>query len=76
MLMNLYDYDHTKDAIKLEDLEPIDAYALFVLHNLEKNIIEEYKSGNFTAVFHGLADYCTTHVSALYVEVTKEQIIL
>ncbi|MFA6066035.1 MAG: isoleucine--tRNA ligase [Candidatus Babeliaceae bacterium] len=74
MLMNLYDYDHTQDAIAYDKLSPIDAYAVFMVEQLERTVIEQYKQNNFTGVFHELADYCTTHVSALYVEVTKDRL--
>jgi len=74
LLMNLYDYDHTQNAVPLEKLHPVDQYALHILNQLHTTIIQDYKQGNFTAIFHALADYCTTHVSALYVEVTKDRL--
>ncbi len=74
LLMNLYDFNHTTDMIPVQDLRLFDQYALTQLYRLNHAIIGHYLTGNFTAIFHELADYCTTELSSLYFEVTKDRL--
>ncbi|MGC2310599.1 MAG: isoleucine--tRNA ligase [Candidatus Babeliaceae bacterium] len=74
LLMNLYDYDHTKDAVDIHQLQPIDQYQLEQLYLFNKNNIHLYVQGNFTAIFHELADYCANELSAFYVDILKDRL--
>lgn len=74
LLQNLYDYDHARDSISVDKLEYIDRVALMQLHVFNKRMQEEYLKGDFTAVFHGLADYCTTQLSSLYLDIIKDRL--
>jgi isoleucyl-tRNA synthetase len=74
LLQNLYDYDHTKDAVALKTLTPIDQYALTQLALLNSDLIKRYHAGDFTAVFHELADYCAGELSAFYLDIIKDRL--
>lgn len=74
LLQNIYDYDHVRDAIALENLTPIDQYALTQLHLLNNDIIMRYHQGDLTAVFHELADYCAGELSAFYLDIIKDRL--
>jgi len=74
LLQNLYDYDHAKDAIALHDLTPIDQYALTQLALVNSDLIKRYHAGDFTAVFHELADYCAGELSAFYLDIIKDRL--
>lgn len=74
LLQNLYDYDHTKDAVALKDLTPIDQYALTQLALVNSDLIKRYHAGDFTAVFHELADYCASELSAFYLDIIKDRL--
>lgn len=74
LLMNLYDYDHERDAVDVNTLLPIDHYALHRLYRLNAQTIDNYLRGNFTAVFHELADYCSTELSSFYLDIVKDRL--
>lgn len=74
LLSNLYDFDYEVDAVPFENLLAIDQYALQLLHELNTKVIDQYKAFEFTAVFHTLADFCSTDLSAFYLDVTKDRL--
>ncbi len=74
LLSNLYDFDNKKDSINLKDLLSVDQYALTQLNSFNKAMLQEYEDANFTGVFHGLADYCTTELSAFYLDIVKDRL--
>lgn len=74
MLQNLYDFDHTKDLVSTDKLLLLDACALTDFAHFHERMREAYKAGDFTAVFHGLSDYCTTELSAVYFDVIKDRL--
>jgi len=74
LLSNLYDFDIEKNALPLEQLLPIDRYALTHLCQVNHEIIEYYKEYNLTAVFHRLADYCAVDLSSFYLDIVKDRL--
>lgn len=74
LLSNLYDFDYEKDAIPVDQMLEIDRYALQALHELQEDILKNYKAYEFTAVSHALADYCSTELSAFYLDIIKDRL--
>ena len=74
LLSNLYDFDSTHHAVKTSALLPIDYYALTTLEGLNAKVIEHYKNFDFSAVFHDLADYCSTELSSFYLDICKDRL--
>jgi len=74
LLQNTFDYDHHTDAIDVSKLHVIDQYALYNLTQFSTNMYEAYARYDTTAVFHGLAQYCSTNLSALYLDVVKDRL--
>lgn len=74
LLSNLYDFSYETDALPLGKLLPIDKYGLYELNKIHTHIIKAYQEYNFTAVFHGLVDYCTTGLSAFYLDIVKDRL--
>ncbi|HBY06194.1 MAG: Isoleucine-tRNA ligase [candidate division TM6 bacterium GW2011_GWE2_42_60] len=74
LLQNLYDFDHSKDAVALEKLEPLDRYALHQIVLLQKRVIQAYEQGSVTTVYQLLNEYCATEVSAFYGDVVKDRL--
>jgi len=74
LLSNMYDYDKKHDAISLEELLPIDRYALEQLCQLSQEVLDLYEAYNFTAVFHRLADYCAVDLSSFYLDIVKDRL--
>lgn len=73
-LQNLYDFDISRDAVKANELQPIDQYALIMLSELNSEIIQDYMDSNFTKVFHKLADYCASELSSFYLDIIKDRL--
>jgi isoleucyl-tRNA synthetase len=74
MLSNLYDFSYDKDAVDIHDLTHIDAYALQTLHECNESMQSAYKRADFTAVFHGLSDYCAVELSSFYLDIIKDRL--
>lgn len=74
LLQNLYDFSFDSDAVPVEKLLYIDRIALVQLAAFNEAMQQEYRAGNFTSLFHGLADYCTTQLSALYLDIIKDRL--
>lgn len=74
LLSNLYDFDMHKDAIPVDQLRVVDAYALAQLAAFNQKIIRLYNEYNFTAIFHALGDYCSVDLSAFYLDIIKDRL--
>jgi len=74
LLQNLYDYDHARDAVAYDAMLPVDQYALQRLYAINGTIIEHYIAGDVSAVFHELADYVSSELSAFYMDVVKDRL--
>ncbi len=74
LVANLYDFDKNKDSIGFENLLAIDRAILGYLTNLNNEVVEEYHSGNFTAVYHALGDFCTVTLSSWYLDIIKDRL--
>ncbi|MBN2267190.1 MAG: isoleucine--tRNA ligase [Candidatus Babeliaceae bacterium] len=72
LLQNLYDFSIERDAVSFEHCSAIDRYALYQLMRLQERVLEVYKQGNVTAIFHLLNDFCTVDMSAFYGDVAKD----
>lgn len=72
LLSNLYDFQIERDRV--QDLLPLDHYALTQIALLNDEIIEEYRASNFTAIFHTLAEYCSSDLSAFYLDIVKDRL--
>jgi len=74
LLSNLYDFDSEKDSIPVNKLLPLDHYALLRLSNVNGTIISAYMRGDFTRVFHELAQYTTIELSSFYLDIVKDRL--
>lgn len=72
LLQNIYDYDHTKNSVEFKNLKPLDRYALRQLYLLQEKVLESYKQGDLTAIFHMIGDYCAVEISAFYGDIAKD----
>lgn len=74
LLSNLYDFNKNTDALPLDQLLLIDRFALERLFEMQQHIFECYENFDTTAVAHELADYCTTELSAFYLDIIKDRL--
>jgi isoleucyl-tRNA synthetase len=76
LLSNLYDYDHSKDAIPGTDIMLLDQYGLEQLCKFNVKVLKGYHDYDFTAVFHALADYTSVELSAFYLDIIKDRLYI
>ena len=74
LLSNLYDFDHEKDSVKVNDLFEVDQYALLRLAEINEIILEGYENADFTKAFHTFASYCTGDLSSFYLDIVKDRL--
>lgn len=74
LLSNLYDYDHALNAIPLHRMRVIDQYAMQQLYKVNNEMLKKYAEHDFTAVFHMLSDYCSSDLSAFYLDIIKDRL--
>lgn len=71
---NLYDFDHSKDAVPYAELAEIDRYALHVLKDVCDKSLQAYEDYEFHIVFHALHKFCVVDLSAFYLDVIKDRL--
>lgn len=74
LISNLYDFSYEKDTVEMHDLLLLDYKALQELYLLQESIIKSYTQFDTAAVYHALVDYCTTTLSATYLDIVKDRL--
>lgn len=74
LISNIYDFDFEKDKVEYEEMLEFDKYGLSVLAQVNKKIHKAYESYDFSAVFHTLGTYCSSELSAFYLDVIKDRL--
>ena len=73
LLGNLADFDPKKDAVAPEEWTALDLYIHSHYRALVIKCIGGYESYDFSSVYHNINRFCTTDLSALYVDVLKDR---
>jgi isoleucyl-tRNA synthetase len=68
------DFDPKTDMVEYSELEEIDKWALGRLNALVGRIIESYEKFQYHFVYHDLHNFCTTDMSKLYIDITKDRL--
>jgi isoleucyl-tRNA synthetase len=74
LLSNLYDFDPKKDRVPLEEMEPLDRWALARLDETVGAVDEAYGSYRFYVVFQKLFSFCNEVLSSLYLDILKDRL--
>jgi isoleucyl-tRNA synthetase len=72
LLGNLHDFDPERDALAAEELFDIDKFALARAVEVFERCREAYKTYDFHVVYRSILELCTTDLSALYLDVSKD----
>jgi isoleucyl-tRNA synthetase len=73
LVANLYDFDPGVDAVPLESMDPVDRYALARYAEAADRILRAYDAYDFSTVSQTVNTLMTVHISAFYVDVTKDR---
>jgi isoleucyl-tRNA synthetase len=73
LVANLYDFDPSADMVPYERLDVVDRYALARYAEAAERMRRAYDAYDFSAVAQSLNALTTVHLSAFYVDVTKDR---
>ncbi|HEV3271540.1 MAG TPA: isoleucine--tRNA ligase [Candidatus Methylacidiphilales bacterium] len=74
LLGNLADFDPEKDSVPQEKWTELDQYVYSQYRALVMKCVAGFKAYEFPSVYHNINRFCTTDLSALYVDVLKDQL--
>jgi isoleucyl-tRNA synthetase len=74
LLANLYDFDPTRDALPLGQLQEVDRYALARYAEAAARMRRAYERYEFQTVFHTVNTLLTVDISAFYVDISKDRL--
>ena len=75
LIGNLHDFDYEKNAIALENLHPIDKWALHQLSQLVEQVTQAYDAYEFHRAFKEYIDpFCANTLSATYHAILKDRL--
>jgi isoleucyl-tRNA synthetase len=72
ILGNLSDYDHSKHAVKYEELPDIDKWILHKLYTLQKDCIASYENYEFHMVYRRIINFCAVELSSIFFDMSKD----
>ena len=73
LLANLGGFDPNTDMVELSELLDIDKWALSRANALVETCEKAYADYEFHVVYHAINNFCTTDMSKLYVDITKDR---
>jgi isoleucyl-tRNA synthetase len=73
-LSNVYDFNPEIDSVPLENLEPLDLWALAKLRSLSLKVKAAYENYEFHAVYHAVIQFCAVELSAQYFDIQKDNL--
>ena len=74
ILANLSDFDPNTDMVALADMEEIDRWVLAEFNELVKTCRRAYDDYEFHVIYHEVCNFCTTNLSKIYIDVTKDRV--
>jgi isoleucyl-tRNA synthetase len=74
ILGNLYDFSPETDALKPEEMEPLDRWALEKAAEVGRKILKAYDEYEYHIIFHAVYNFFTVELSALYLDILKDRL--
>ena len=74
IISNLNDFSPDTDMIDLNEIEPIDKWALCMVRELSEKSINAYEKFEFHQVYHGIHNFCVVDMSNFYLDVLKDRL--
>jgi len=73
LLGNLHGFDPERDAVKDDELLPLDRYMLARTRELTAKVLDWYEQFEFHRVYHAINEFTIVDLSALYLDVLKDR---
>jgi isoleucyl-tRNA synthetase len=74
ILGNLNGFDPDKDRVALEQLLPLDKWAVAALNRLAGKVCEAYRGYEFHAVYREVYNFCVVEMSNFYLDIIKDRL--
>ena len=74
LLGNLDGFDFKRDAVSLDEMRPVDVWAMLRLKQLLDDVERGYNEYHFHQVFRALYDYVVGDLSSVYMDVVKDRL--
>ncbi len=74
ILGNISDFNPDEDAVNLDELMPIDKWAIVKLNELVTKCLDAYNKYEFHQVYHSVRNFCVIDMSNFYLDVLKDRL--
>ena len=74
LLANVSDFDHSKDALAVEDCLEIDRYMLAFTQKLQDDIVGHYHDYDFHQVAQKIQIFCSEDLGSFYLDILKDRL--
>ena len=74
LIADLADFNPDADMLPLESLPEIDRWVVSCMNDLTAKVRRAYDDYEFHIVYHEISNFCTTELSNLYVDITKDRV--
>ena len=74
LIADLSDFDPNRDALPFDELYEIDCWIIAAMNNLTKEVRASYDVFEFHPISHSISNFCTTELSKLYIDITKDRV--
>lgn len=74
ILGNLYDFNPDADSLPLNELLPVDKWAIEKLNQLVVKVRNAYEDFEFHQVYHSIRKFCVVEMSNFYLDIIKDRL--
>ena len=74
LIANLGDFNPETDALAFDELYEIDRWVISAMNDLTREVRAYYDAYEFHPISHSISNFCTTELSKLYIDITKDRV--
>ncbi|MBE6553552.1 MAG: isoleucine--tRNA ligase [Ruminococcaceae bacterium] len=74
LIADLNDFNPNTDALPFDQLLEIDRWIISAMNELTRNVRASYEVFEFHPIAHSIGNFCTTELSKLYIDITKDRV--
>ncbi len=74
LIADLSDFDPNTDALPFGELYEIDRWIISAMNDLTREVRKSYDAFEFHPIAHSIGNFCTTELSKLYIDITKDRV--
>jgi isoleucyl-tRNA synthetase len=74
IMANLGDFNPDTDMVAIADMYEIDKWIIAACNELTKTSRKAYDDFEFHVIYHDVCNFCTTNLSKLYIDITKDRV--